>query len=160
MTVCSDQTRSCDWTHGQLNARQSQVCNVTHSYVRHDQSVHDPWPVHMWDMTHPHVWRDSFIRVAWRIPSWDVMHSHVSHDSFIRATRLIHVYNMADLYLSHDASICETRHIHMCDILMCEVYMWDMTYLCVRHDEFIYEAWRVHVKYDRHDPLPCEKRAI
>ena len=37
------------------------MCDMTHSYLRHDASICATWRIHMCDMTHSYVWHDAFI---------------------------------------------------------------------------------------------------
>jgi len=96
------------------------MCDVTHSYVRHDSLI---YITHTCDKTHSYEWHDSFIRETWLIHTW--------RDSFICATWLtntwlIHTWDMTHSYMArHDSFIRETRLIHI----------WrDMTHSYVRHD--------------------------
>ena len=84
------------------------MCDMTHSYVRHDSFICVTWLIHMCDMTHSYVWHDSFICVTWLIHMCDMTHSYVWHDSFIFATWLIHIC------VTWLINICVTYHMHMC----------------------------------------------
>jgi len=59
------------------------MCDMTHSYVRHDAFICVTWLVHMCDMTHSYVWHDSLICNTWRIHTCDMTYSYVCHDLFI-----------------------------------------------------------------------------
>ena len=53
----------------------SEVCDVTHSYVR------GACLICMCDMTHTYVCHDSFMCVTWLMHTCDMTHSYVCHDS-------------------------------------------------------------------------------
>jgi len=102
------------------------ICDVTHSYVRHDSFECATWRIHMCNMTHPYVRHDSFICATWLIHMCDMTHdvtqtspilvnfhshmciSSVRHDSFICATWLIHMCDMTHSYVRHVSFICAT----------------------------------------------------
>ena len=84
------------------------MCDMTHSYVRHDSFIRVTWLMHTCDMTHSYVWHDSFICVTWLIHTCDMTHSYVWHDSFICVTWLIHTCDMSQSFT------CVTWLIHMC----------------------------------------------
>ena len=94
------------------------MCDMTHSYVRHD----------MCDVTHSYVWHDSFICVTWLIHLYQCRCGgcvHVWHDSFTYMTWLFPYINVdvgvvcmcqaKRLHVWHDSCICVTWLIHMCD---------------------------------------------
>ena len=41
------------------------MCDMTHSYVRHDSFICVTWLTHMFDMTHSYVRHDSFMCATW-----------------------------------------------------------------------------------------------
>jgi len=61
------------------------MCDMTHSYVRHDSFICATWLIHMCDMTHSYVRHDSFICVTWLIHMCDAT-------PFMCVTALIHMY--------------------------------------------------------------------
>jgi len=81
------------------------MCNVTHSYVRHDALTCLIWLNHMCDMTCSYVWHKSFICVTW----------------------LIHICDKTHALAWHDLFMCVAWHIHMRDIHGC-----GCVYVCVR----------------------------
>jgi len=89
------------------------VCDVTHSYVRHDSFICKTWLVHMWDMTRSYVL--SGVPEVVSVCICDVTNSCVRHDSFIRETWLIHMWDTTRSYVRHDSFICETWRTHMRD---------------------------------------------
>jgi len=110
------------------------MCDMTHSYVRHDSFLCVTWLIPMCDMTYSYVWRDSFIFVPWLIHMCDMTHSYVCHDSSICVPWLVYICDMTHSYVCHDSFICVTWLIHMCD--MTHSYVW--------HDSFICVTWRIH----------------
>ena len=68
------------------------MCDMTHSYVRHDWFICVTWLIHMCHVIHSYVWHDSFICVTWLIHMCDMTHSHMWHDSFIRVTCFFHLW--------------------------------------------------------------------
>ena len=91
------------------------MCDMTHSYVRHDWLVCVTW----------------LIRATWHfhmcvllIHKSNMTHSYVGHDSFICMTWLIHVCNMTHSYVWHDSFICATQHFRQCDQLWRVVLPW------------------------------------
>ena len=80
----------CDMTHSYVR-HDSFMCDMTHSHVRHDSFICATWLIHMCDMTYLCLWHDSFICVTWLIHMCDMTHSYVWHDSFMCVTWLIHL---------------------------------------------------------------------
>jgi len=101
------------------------ICDMTHSYVRHDSFICATWLIHTCDMTHPHVWHDPFIRMTWLIHICDMTRSYVWQYSFIYVTWLIHTYDMTHSYVRHDSFIRLAWLIHMCN--MTRSYVWHDT---------------------------------
>jgi len=92
------------------------MCDMTHSYLRHDTFICATWRIHMCDMTHSYLRHDTFICATWRIHMCDMTHSYLRHDAFICATWHVHMCDMTHSYVRHDAFICATWRIHMCDM--------------------------------------------
>jgi len=92
------------------------MCDMTHSYMRHESFVCATWLMYMCDMTHSHVWHDSFTCVTWLIHTCGMNHSHVRHDSHICAARLIHTCDITRWYVWHGSLMCVTWRIHVCDM--------------------------------------------
>jgi len=103
------------------------MCHTTHSYVRHDSFMCATWLIRMCAMTHSYVRHTSFICAT-------LTHLYVRHDSFICATWIIFMCVMTHSYARHDSCICATWRIHTCD----------MTHPYVRHDSFICATWLIH----------------
>ena len=130
------------------------MCDMTHSYVRHDSFVCATPPIHvckcetwlihtcntthsrvyMWDMTHSYVQHHPFTCV------------YVRHDLFICATPPIHMCiceTWVDPYIWIEMFTCVTWHIHMCDmtrfIYMNRVYMKRYIHMC---DVAYLRVWR------------------
>ena len=108
------------------------MCDMTHSYVRHDSFICVTWLIHVCDMTHSYVWHDSSFEmcVTW-LNCWYVWynlcvdtcdirmcdmttHSYVGHDLFICGAWLIYMCDMTHSYVWHDSFICVTWLIHVC----------------------------------------------
>ena len=111
------------------------VCDITHSYVRHDSFTMlrnsvtcVTWLIHMRDMTPPYAWHVSFIWVTWVIHKCDMAHLSMRHDSFVCVTWLIHMRDMTHSYVWHDSSMRVTWLIQMCDMTPSDVW----------HDLFIF----------------------
>jgi len=100
------------------------MCDMAHSYVRHDSFIRVTWLIpmcvtwliHLFDMTHSYVWHESFICVTWLIHMCDMTDSYVWPDSFIRVTWIIHMCDMTHSYVWYDWFICVTWLIHTCDM--------------------------------------------
>jgi len=70
------------------------MCDMSHSYVRHDSFISVTELIHMCDMTHSYVWHNSFMCVTWLIHMRDMTHLYVWQDSFICVTWVIHMCDM------------------------------------------------------------------
>jgi len=77
-SISTSRSQSCDPSIG--------ICDVTHSYVRHDSLIRETWLIYIHDMTHLRVWHDSNIRVTWLIHTCAMNHSYVRHHTIIRAS--------------------------------------------------------------------------
>jgi len=82
------------------------MCDITHSYMRHDSFICVTWLIDMGDMAHPYVWRDSCICMPWLIDMCDMTHSYVWHD----------MCDTTHSYEWHDSFICAPWLIHLCDM--------------------------------------------
>ena len=80
------------------------MCDMTHSYVRHDSFLCVTGFIHICDMTLPSVWHDSSISVPWLIHMCDMTHPNVSRDSFICKTWIFHMCDMTFPY------VCDITH--------------------------------------------------
>ena len=127
--------------------------------------------MHMCNMNHSYARHDSFIRAAWLIHMCDMSHSYVRHDLFICATWLIRMCDMTRSYVRHDWFICSTWLMYLCETMdlvgsswPARVHACDMTHSCVRCDYFTWATWftyatrinsicdKTHL-YVRHDSL-------
>jgi len=153
------------------------MCDTTHSYVRHDASVCVTRRIRMCDTTHFCVWHDAFICVT-RLTAteweslYDRQHTHgvcwyVWHGAFLRVTRRICMCDTTHLCVWHDAFLCVTRRIHICDTT--RSYVWhhsngareiarahtnvvrvQLTCVCV----LICVTWPMHMWDMTHPPAP------
>jgi len=127
-----------------------QMCDMTHSHVRHDSFICVTWLIHM-------LWHDSFICATWLIHKCDMTHSYVRHDSFICVTWLILMCDMTHPHVWHDSFICTTWLIQKCDmsrwnvwhgLFICVtwlIHVCDMTHSYAWHDSFICVTWLIHM---------------
>jgi len=76
-------TRTCVWQWHRL----IDMCDMTHSYLRHVSFICVAWLVYMCVMTQSSVCHDSFMHIIWT-------HVYVWMDPIIRATWLIHLRGM------------------------------------------------------------------
>jgi len=109
------------------------MCDITHSYVRHDSFIYVTWHMRDFGMTRSCVrhysctcatWIvymcESCVYATWLIHVCDMTHSYVWHDSFIRVTWLIHMWDMTHSWriqmcdMTH--SSCVTWLGHMCNM--------------------------------------------
>ena len=102
----------CMWHGGTcVSSYLIDVCNKTHSQVRHDSFTCVTWLIHTYDKTHSYLWQGGPC-VSCLINVCNKTHSHVWHDS-----------SMCDIihpYVWHDSFMCETpRLISMCDTEVC-----------------------------------------
>jgi len=113
--------------------RNSLICDMTYSCVRHDSFIRDvthwcAWPIfeNLLDMTLSYVWHNSLICETWLIHVCDMTHLY--------ATRLIDV---CDIYWR----ICSTWFIRLCDITHWYVTrfinMWPAPFMCL--------TWLIHM---------------
>ena len=97
----------CAMTHPIYVTWRIGICDMTHSYVRHDSFVCAKRLVHTCYITHLYVWHESGV---W--PSWwqrcDMTHSYMRHDSLVCATWLNHACDMFHWYAPSDSIICGT----------------------------------------------------
>ena len=91
----SQHSSSATWL---IHTTPTQMCDKTHSYMRHDSFIYVTWPIHTSDMSHSCV--------PWLIHTCDMTHSYVCHDSFMCVPCLIHVCAMTHSYVWHDSFIC------------------------------------------------------
>ena len=150
--------------------RLMQICDMTHSYVRHDSFILVTWLIHTWDMTHSYVRHASFILetcltvcATRRIHMWDMIHSSVWHDSCTCVTWLImlgilrgsirtythicvHVMYISDCYLF---VTCEwvIKYVWRCTDELCHIHEWvrsltewAMSHTRVHLDMFLYHV--------------------
>jgi len=114
------------------------MCDMTHSYVRHDSFIRVTWLIHICRITHSYIYTSltllSFICVTWLIHMCDMPHSYVRHDLFINVASLIH---MSRTSLTHFTFICVIWLIHMRD--MTHSYVW--------HDSSIRDIIRSYVAW-------------
>jgi len=103
----------CDMTHSYVrhdsfkcifsscsgHTRLMLMCDVTHWWVGHDSSTCVLWPIHMCDTAQSFSWRHSFICVTWLSHMSDMTHSCVWHDSFMRVPWLIRVFDLTYSYV-------------------------------------------------------------
>jgi len=138
------------------------ICDMVHSYLRHDSFTRVTWLIYNFEMAHIYVWRDSLLHVlsktqqdvTWLIYMCDRTRLYVWHDSFTRLELL--VYDITRLRSWRDSFMCVTW-LRMCD--MTYSYAWhdlftcvtwliqmcDMTYEHVWHDSFICVTWLIHI---------------
>jgi len=100
------------------------ICDMTHSYVRHDSFICATWLIHMCDMTHSYLWEECSICVTWHVNmcnrtytcvTWvghelmhvwhDVRYAYAWHD----VTRLMQTRQLTRLYL--ESLICRVTHM-------------------------------------------------
>jgi len=74
------------------------MCDLTHSYVRHDSFIRATWLIHTCDMTHSYVPHDVC----------DMTHSYVRHDSFI--WDMTHSYETWFIHIRRDSFIWDMTH--------------------------------------------------
>jgi len=102
------------------------MCDMTHSYVRHDAFVWVTRLIHMCDMTHSYVRHDAFICATWLIHMGDMTHSYVRHDSLLQQRYGIWCARV----------LVDSKGVVMCVTFICVTWliqMWDMTHSYVRH---------------------------
>ena len=102
---------------------------ITHSRVRYDLFIREPWLIHRWDMTHSYVQHDLFICVKWLVRTTrcirmlsliideSISHIWMSHVSRMNESWLTHEWVMAHTWMSHISRMnaaCPTRWF--CDI--------------------------------------------
>jgi len=112
---------ACAWRDSFIMCDTTRVCDMTHSFVRHDWFISEPTDVtpeaRVRDVTH-------FFCVTW----------------LIRATWLIHLCYMTDSYVRHDSFICVSpRPLHLWRVCVpwLILYVWCDSYVC--RDSFV---WR------------------
>ena len=89
------------------------MCDMTHSYVRHDSFI--------CVICHSWQWQGSFICVTWLIHMCDMTHSYVWHDSLTHMNDIVviskelpHVYMLfLDVFVSHMTESCHIRMSHI-----------------------------------------------
>ena len=124
------------------------MCDMTHSCVRHDSFMCVTGFIHVCDITHQCVWRDSFMCATWLVHASDMTPSCGRHDSFICVTWLLRMCDMTPSYAWHDSftwavsrdSSQETNGASALHAGRCA-----MTHLRVGHDSFICVTWRIHM---------------
>jgi len=129
------------------------MCDMTHSYVRHDSFICVTWLIHMCDMTRSYMWHVSFICATWLVHTCDMSHSYVRHDSFICVTWLIHMCDMtrfayyatagAKVALQHTNESCRTYAYGMSHIWMSHVT--HMNESCHTYEWVTSQTWTSHV---------------
>ena len=131
------------------------ICDMAHSYVRHDSFVCATWLIYMCDMTHLYVRHDSFICATCLIRLRDIsLHmcdmTH-SHASLVRVTCFIHTCAMTHQYAWQDRSMRMTWLIRTCDMTHStgqQVTNWNMTWLihmCGMSHAYMWYAPCIHV---------------
>jgi len=125
-----------------------QMCDMAHSYVRHDTFICVTWLRH-----------DTFICVTWLIHVCNITrHHHLRewHYSLIWVTWLIHMcymtyvtchtYERAMLhtcwYVWHESFTWVTLLIDLSDVT--HSYVWHDSFICVRHESFIRVPWLIY----------------
>ena len=78
------------------------MCDMTHSYVRHDSFICVTWLIHMCNMAHSYVWHNSFMSHIRMTNMWDMTHSFEGHASFICMIWLIDVTHERRTHLEHN----------------------------------------------------------
>ena len=155
------------------------MCDVTHSYVRHNFFLASN------DSNMEH---DSFISGTWRIDMWDMAHSYVGHDSFMRVdmrdtTCVLQCVAVCCIVLQCVAVCCSVliyeirlvpckqslisscaayaysyvRHVSFICVTWL-VHMCDMTHSYVWHDSFIYVTRLIHMRDMTHSMRTCSPR--
>jgi len=131
------------------------MCDMTHSYVRHDTSIYATWHNHMCDIAHSFViqlictrdmtpWYVRHECVLRRSRRWSGVRARLRWDSFIqmwyhsgvRATWLLHMY---DMNVYSDEADDDVVIVRDCDDIPWSIYDWFLSY--VRHDSFIRATW-------------------
>ena len=85
------------------------VCNMLSVFA-----MCTTWLIHMCDMTNSYVWHDEFICVTWRIHMCDMTNSHV-HDPFFGVTWLVHVIRIIlSVFDTTHSYVCQDVFIHEC----------------------------------------------
>jgi len=133
-----------------LHPALSELCNMTHSYMRHDSFIYGTCLIsktqliqliqliHTWDMTEN-------LRATCLIYIRDTTNSYVKHNSYgtsasllplststILVTWLIHICYMTHTHTRHDTYMSETSSF------ICKTWhIWDMTHTCERQDPLI-----------------------
>ena len=85
------------------------VCDMTHSYVCHDELICLAWLVHMCAMTHSYVCHDSFICVM--MQSYGTWLTPTGHDAFL--CDMTHSYVTWLIPTWHDSFVCDTTHSYV-----------------------------------------------
>ena len=77
----------------------SHICDMTHSYIRHDSFIYVTRLIHICDMTHSYMWHDSYIYATWLVlrcltcvHTWETWQSvHTCENDSISKKRLYSV---------------------------------------------------------------------
>jgi len=137
----------CAMTHPIYVTWRIGICDMTHSYVRHDSFVCAKRLVHTCYITHLYVWHESVCDlhdgkcVTWLIHTCDMTHWYVRHDSIMRATCFIGMRQVTQSYVGHNSFICGTW-VRCVTLMMAKVWQrCDMTHPDMRHDSIIRATW-------------------
>ena len=143
--LCRDSSARVSW--------RIHICDMTHSYVRHDSFVCVTWLIHRCDMILLHGCHDTLTCVRWLIAMcynkgafshspdthmWGLTPRCVRHKSFTSVTcgwDMSHTHTHTHTH-THVERSCRWVTHSTC-VAMTHSYMW--------HDSFTYVTWLIHI---------------